>query len=55
MEELRSQVVEAETATAASQKSKKLTTPFTAPAVIEYIDEEDEEEQYDSDLDELGW
>jgi hypothetical protein len=50
---LRSQVIEAEAAT--SQKSKKSTTPFTATAVIEDINEEDEEEPYDSDLDELGW
>jgi len=53
--ELRSQVVEAEAATAASQKSKTTTVPLHTNEVIStQIDEEDEEEEYESDLDELG-
>jgi hypothetical protein len=54
-EELRSQVVEAEATTAASQKSKKPATPQLTEPVIEELDEEVMEEAYDSDLDELGW
>jgi len=51
-EELRSQVVEAEAATA-SQRSR--TTPrLMDKAIVEEIDEESEEELYDSDLDELA-
>ena len=48
-------MVKAEAATAASQKSKKLTTPLAATSEINLIEDEDEEEPYDSDLDELGW
>ena len=55
-EELRSQVVEAEAATATATASQR---PRTTPrpineAIIEEIDEENEEELYDSDLDELA-
>ncbi|KFY67725.1 hypothetical protein V497_00248 [Pseudogymnoascus sp. VKM F-4516 (FW-969)] len=57
-EELRSQVVEAEAATAAatataSQRSRTTPRPINE-AVIKEIDEESEEELYDSDLDELA-
>jgi hypothetical protein len=51
-EELRSQVAEAEAATA-SQRSKR-TPRLMDKATIEEIDEESEEEPYDSDIDELG-
>ena len=51
-EELRSQVVEAEAATA-SQRPRTTPRPIHE-AVIEEIDEESEEELYDSDLDELA-
>ena len=56
-EDLRSQVVEAEAATtAASQKSKTTTVPLHTNGVIStQIDEEDEEEEYDSEIDELRW
>jgi hypothetical protein len=54
-EELRSQVVEAEATTAASQKSKKPATPHLTEPIIKELDEEVMEEAYDSDLDELGW
>ena len=54
-EELRSQVAEAEAATTAtSQKSKISTPPQVITSIIEEIDEESEEELYDSDLDELA-
>jgi ribosomal protein L12E/L44/L45/RPP1/RPP2 len=55
-EELRSQVAEAEAATAAataSQRSRR-TPRLMDKATIEEIDEESEEEPYDSDVDELG-
>jgi hypothetical protein len=53
-EELRSQVVEAEAATAtASQRSRTTLRPINE-ATIEEIDEESEEELYNSDLDELA-
>ena len=55
-EELQSQVAEAEAATRAiSQKSKISTTPQVTTSVIDLIDDESEEEQFDSDIDELGW
>jgi hypothetical protein len=54
-DELRSQVIEAEAATAASKKSKKVAQPPLNKVAIEEMDELDEEEPYDSDLDELGW
>ncbi|KFY89755.1 hypothetical protein V498_06304 [Pseudogymnoascus sp. VKM F-4517 (FW-2822)] len=65
-EALQSQVVEAEAATAAaSQRSRTTPRPITyltditprltlEEAIIEEIDEESEEELYDSDLDELA-
>jgi uncharacterized protein (DUF3084 family) len=53
-EELMSQVVEAEAATAASQMSKKAAQPQMDKVTIEEMDDLDEEEAYDSDLDELG-
>jgi ribosomal protein L12E/L44/L45/RPP1/RPP2 len=58
-EELRSQVAEAEAATTAaaiataSQRSRRMPRPIDK-ATIEEIDEESEEEPYDSDLDELA-
>jgi len=52
-EELRSQVAEAEAATA-TQKSKRSTTPQATTSIIDLIDDESEEELYDSDIDELG-
>jgi hypothetical protein len=59
-EELRSQVAEAEAATeaataaaTASQRSRR-TPRLMDKATIEEIDEESEEELYDSDIDELG-
>ena len=52
-QELQSQVAEAEAATA-SQKSKT-STPQVTTSVIDLIDDESEEEQFDSDIDELGW
>ena len=58
-QELQSQVAEAEaeaaTATATSKKSKISTTPLAITSVIDLIDDESEEEQFDSDIDELGW
>jgi hypothetical protein len=48
-------VVKAKAATAASQKLKKSTTPLAITSEIDLIEDEDEEEPYDSDLDELGW
>jgi hypothetical protein len=54
-DELRSQVIEAEAATAASKKSKTVAQPLTDKVTIEEMDELDEEELYNSDLDELGW
>jgi hypothetical protein len=54
-EELQSQVAEAEAATTAtSQKSKISTTPQVITSIIDLIDDESEEEQFDSDLDELA-
>jgi hypothetical protein len=54
-EELRSQVIEAEAATTASQKSKIPATIHLTEPIIEELDDEDEEEQlYDDDFDELG-
>jgi hypothetical protein len=53
-EELQSQVAEAEAATA-SKKSKISTTPQVITSIIDLIDDESEEEQFDSDMDELGW
>ncbi|KFY31619.1 hypothetical protein V493_00952, partial [Pseudogymnoascus sp. VKM F-4281 (FW-2241)] len=60
-EELRSQVAEAEAATAASQKSKISTTPQPTTSIIDLIDdsseeedEKSEEESFDDDIDELG-
>jgi hypothetical protein len=52
--ELQSQVAEAEAATA-TQKSKISTTPQVITSIIDLIDDESEEEQFDSDIDELGW
>ncbi|KFY91991.1 hypothetical protein V498_05200, partial [Pseudogymnoascus sp. VKM F-4517 (FW-2822)] len=53
-EELRLQVVEAEAATAtASQRPRTTPRPMNG-AVIKEIDEESEEELYDSELDELA-
>ena len=55
-QELQSQVVEAEAATATTtQKSKISTTPQVTTNIIDLIDDESEEEQFDSDMDELGW
>ncbi|KFY26336.1 hypothetical protein V493_04150, partial [Pseudogymnoascus sp. VKM F-4281 (FW-2241)] len=54
-QELQSQVAEAEAATTASKKSKISTTPQVMTSVIDLIDDESEEEQFDSDMDELGW
>ncbi|KFX98459.1 hypothetical protein V490_02294, partial [Pseudogymnoascus sp. VKM F-3557] len=52
-QELQSQVVEAEAATTASQRPR--TTPrLNYHSIIEEIDEESEEELYDSELDELA-
>ncbi|KFY68256.1 hypothetical protein V496_01176 [Pseudogymnoascus sp. VKM F-4515 (FW-2607)] len=53
-EELRSQVVEAEAATATASQRPRTTPRPIHKAVIEEIDEESEEELYDSDLDELA-
>ncbi|KFY28223.1 hypothetical protein V491_00566, partial [Pseudogymnoascus sp. VKM F-3775] len=49
-----SQVAEAEAATA-SQKSKISTTPQVITSIIDLIDDESEEELFDSDMDKLGW
>jgi uncharacterized protein YlxP (DUF503 family) len=55
-QELQSQVVEAEAATATiTQKSKISTIPQVTTNIIDLIDDESEEEQFDSDMDELGW
>ena len=49
-------LVEAEAATAASQKSTTTTVPLhTNQRKGTQIDEKDEEELSESDLDELGW
>ena len=49
-------MIEAEAATAASQKSKTTMVPLHTNRVIgTHIDEEDEEELSEGDLDELGW
>ncbi|KFY97402.1 hypothetical protein V498_02084, partial [Pseudogymnoascus sp. VKM F-4517 (FW-2822)] len=53
-EELRSQVVEAEAATATASQRPRTTLRPINEATIEEIDEESEEELYDSDLDELA-
>jgi uncharacterized protein YlxP (DUF503 family) len=53
-QELQSQVSEAEAATA-TQTSKKSTIPQVTTSIIDLIDDETEEEQFDSDMDELGW
>jgi hypothetical protein len=53
-EELQSQVAEAEAATATSKKSKISTTPQVITSIIDLIDDESDEEMYDSDLDELA-
>jgi len=52
-EELQSQVAEAEAATA-TQKLKRSTTAQATTSIIDLIDDESEEELYDSDIDELG-
>ena len=52
--ELQSQVAQAEAATA-TQTSKISTTPQVTTSIIDLIDDESEEEQFDSDMDELGW
>ncbi|KFY32645.1 hypothetical protein V493_00004, partial [Pseudogymnoascus sp. VKM F-4281 (FW-2241)] len=53
-EELRSQVVEAEAATATASQRPRTTPRLIEEATIEEINEESEEELYDSDLDELA-
>ncbi|KFY20380.1 hypothetical protein V493_07691, partial [Pseudogymnoascus sp. VKM F-4281 (FW-2241)] len=53
-EELRSQVVEAEAATSTASQRPRTTPRLIEEATIEEIDEESEEELYDSDLDELA-
>ena len=53
-EELQSQVVEAEAATATASQRPRTTPQPINKAAIEEIDEESEEELYDSDLDELA-
>jgi hypothetical protein len=59
-DELRSQVVEAEAATA-TQKLKRSTTPQAITSIIDLINDESEEESeeseeefFDNDIDELG-
>jgi hypothetical protein len=47
-------VVQAEAATAASQKLKKPAQPQMDKVAIEEMNDLNEEESYDSDLDELG-
>jgi ribosomal protein L12E/L44/L45/RPP1/RPP2 len=54
-EELRSQVVEAEAATAIASQRPRTTPRPRNEAVIEEMDEESEEESEDNDIDELGW
>ncbi|KFY86340.1 hypothetical protein V498_07533, partial [Pseudogymnoascus sp. VKM F-4517 (FW-2822)] len=57
-EELRSQVVEAEAATATASQRPRTTPRPIDQATIEEIDEESEkseEEPSDNDIDELGW
>jgi hypothetical protein len=54
-EELWSQVAEAEAATATASQRPRTTPRLIEKATIEEIDEESEEELYDSDLDELAW
>ena len=53
-EELQSQVAEAEAATA-SQKSKISKTSQVTTSIIDLLNDESEEELFDSDMDELGW
>jgi hypothetical protein len=50
---LQSQVAEAEAATA-TQKSKRSTILQGTTSIIDLINDESEEELYDSDIDELG-
>ncbi|KFY80990.1 hypothetical protein V499_00208, partial [Pseudogymnoascus sp. VKM F-103] len=53
--ELRSQVVEAEAATATASQRPRTTPQPINEAIIEEIDEESEEEPSEDDIDELGW
>ena len=52
--ELRSQVAEAEAATTATSQKSKISTPQVITSIIGLIDDESDEEMYDSDLDELA-
>jgi uncharacterized protein (DUF3084 family) len=58
IEDIRLQVIEAEAATAASQKLKKLAQLPTTTTYVEVIDDDEDEEviekPYNSNLDELG-
>ncbi|KFY97499.1 hypothetical protein V500_02044 [Pseudogymnoascus sp. VKM F-4518 (FW-2643)] len=54
IEELQSQVAEAEAATATASQRPRTTLQLIDQATIEEMDEESSEELYDSDLDELA-